>query len=187
MIRFHRSAAFRATLAKSRGFTLLEMFIAVAILMILIGVGAPSMRSFLASSKLSSSAASYHGAILFAQDQASQLGRGVMLCPNDGACGASINWQSAGIKVVDSNDNNVVYRTWPAAGSGVGLTSSAAVTSITFNPDGTTDLTGTLTMRFCDPSAAAGSPGRLVKVNSAGFVSMAVANSKTPGVYALCS
>jgi type IV fimbrial biogenesis protein FimT len=175
---------------RSGGFTLFELMISLAILAILVGVGAPSMRSFINSSRLSAAASSYYDALRFSREQAAQVNHIVTLCPDNGAgaCSAStgVNWQTSGLKLIDGNDSSIVYRRWPAIRSSITMTPSVAMASMSFNPDGSNDLTGTQSMKFCDPAAGPNSAGRVVVFNSAGFLSMSIANSTTAGVYRSC-
>lgn len=163
----------------SLGFTLIEMLVAIAIISALLAVGAPSMSSFLRSSRLSSAASSHYDALRYAKAKAAQINHLVVLCPNHGACGTTSDWLSFGAKLVDGNDASIVYRSWPPAGAGARLSTSAAISSIAFNPDGSTDLSGSHFFKFCDASAKLEAAGRSVVVNGAGFISMAVANSSS--------
>ena len=56
--------------AKARGFTLIELLVGIAIVGILIGLGAPSFAAFLQSSKLASAAQSYLSGVQLARAEA---------------------------------------------------------------------------------------------------------------------
>lgn len=179
------------------GFSLIELMVVLAIIAALMKLAAPSFKSFLASSRQTASAQNLFDAMRYAKSQAAQLNHEVRLCPlNDmtGACGISTDWASTGFKVVDGIDTSIApYRVWATPSSYSATGTLASMQAVVFNANGSVVFqngssysSSSQYLRYCDPSASAGSVARVVLVNGSGMLSMALGNAATPGAYQTC-
>lgn len=154
---------------RSRGFTLIELMMAVAVAAVLLALAGPSFQQALNGSRLSSAASELTAAVQLARSEAIRNNRRVTLCRStDGsACNTTSSDWTGWIMFVDSNIDGVRNAAEPLLKAGsidtpVRVLASAAVTAlgerITFRGDGTaraadgqTLLVGTLAV--CVPSA----------------------------------
>jgi type IV fimbrial biogenesis protein FimT len=86
----------------NRGFSLVELLVAVAIVAVLAGVGIPSLSSFLRKVKLNSISGALVSSLQQARSDAIRLNRAVLVCPSnsDGTdCATSTNWAANGWRV----------------------------------------------------------------------------------------
>jgi len=133
----------RSALAQG-GFTLIELIIVIAIVAILVAVGVPSMREWVANQKVRGSANDLLFDLSFARAEAIKRNANVVLAPTGAAWADGWSVQFGGAKL----------REQPAI---KGVTSGAAA-NLTFGPDGR-------------PTAAPASPYTTFS-SSAGVVSM---------------
>lgn len=149
---------------RSRGLTLIELLMTVAVAAILLAIAGPSFQQALNSNRLSSVANELTGAVQLARAEAVRANRRVTLCQSaDGsACGHETAIWAGWILFVDSNADGTRDNTEPVIKGGtfdapVVVTSSANISAteekITFRGDGTargadnqTLLTGTLSV-----------------------------------------
>lgn len=90
------------TARSRRGFTLVEMLVAMAIVGIILAVGVPSMTGFLASRAAISNAEELAEALRFARSEALKRGTQVTVCSSDTSkaeptCSKSTSWMSGWI------------------------------------------------------------------------------------------
>lgn len=134
--------------ARPRGFTLIELMIAVAIAAILLALAAPNFTQALGKNRLSSAASELTGAVQLARAEAIRNNRRVTLCRSEdgSACSSSSSTWPGWILFVDSNSDGVRNSTEPVVKAGtfdspLRTLSSASLTSagerITFRGDGT--------------------------------------------------
>jgi len=99
----------RASRASSRGFTLIEALVVVAMMAILAGLAAPSMIEFVNARQAETIARKIHADALFARSEAIKRDAPVLLCAGTtGACAAapaSTDW-SAGWRVCYDRDGD---------------------------------------------------------------------------------
>ncbi len=118
-----------------RGFTLVELMVAIALLAILLGLAAPSFSDWIARTKIQSAASSISVALATARSEAVKRGRDVSVCAStDGStCATGSNWATgwliyatAGtpIKVFDAPTGGLTV-----TGDGTGITSSVTFVS----------------------------------------------------------
>lgn len=91
----------------SRGFTLLELLITVAILAIVLAIGVPSFKYIINSSRISSEVNAFVGSLQYARGEAIKRGQSVAVCASsDGAtCSGSSNWVNGWLVFVDANSS----------------------------------------------------------------------------------
>jgi type IV fimbrial biogenesis protein FimT len=139
-------AAHRTHIARSAGFTLLELLITMSVATILLTIAIPSFRYVTNANRIASEVNGLLGDLQFARSEAIKEGRYVSVCAStDGSsCSNSPDWQSGWI--VFPNPNNS-----PAVTPGVAVTPllrlqsafsstdtfvSNGISIITFNRDG---------------------------------------------------
>lgn len=89
----------------SKGFTITELLIGIAIIGILTAVAGPSLSQFMVQSKVDNEVSEIHRLLLAARNSAINSGRNVTICPLNGtAC--TTNWQNE-ISVFVNNDNTL--------------------------------------------------------------------------------
>ncbi len=151
-----------------RGFTLIELMVAMAILVIVLSVGLPSFEGVTNGSRLSSATSELNGAVQLARAEALRRNRNVVLCrTNDMLSCASGSVWSAWLVFVDNNSNDQVTAGEEILRSGsfaspVEVRASAAITGresrITFLSTGLARAADeqallTATLALCVPSA----------------------------------
>jgi len=140
-----------------KGFTLLELMIAVSLGVILLGIGAPAMSSLLNQNTLQFESRTVLKFLRFARNQAVDNQQSVTAC----LANASDNCVTANptqiLIFVDTNSNDVLNNgeqflarspTFPRS-----LTATNNRTSTTFSPDGTSLVTNA-TLSLCSPGNA---------------------------------
>lgn len=89
----------------TRGFTLLELLVTMAILAIVLAIGVPSFRYIIYSSRISNEVNALVGSLQYARGEAIKRGQSVAVCAsNDGAtCSGASSWVSGWLVFVDAN------------------------------------------------------------------------------------
>lgn len=95
---------------RSRGFTLIELMIALVIAVILLTVGIPSFRDLMIRSRLSGQVQEFYGTINFARSEAIKRGNFVSICKSaDGSqCGG--NWSDGWIVFANNDNDSPAFR-----------------------------------------------------------------------------
>lgn len=99
----------RAAPTPKRGFTLIELMIGLAVLVVLITIGVPGMQGMVHASRLSSAANEVSGAVQVARAEALRRNRSVLLCRSDdlASCASGDVW-SGWLVFVDADNDGVV-------------------------------------------------------------------------------
>ena len=138
--------------ARQRGFTLIELMVTLTVLVIMLGIGVPSFKNFLATQRVKSTAFDMAAALLMARSEAVKRNTVITIAPvggtdwttgwtvKDSATTLMQQAATSGLRIT-ANDDSLIYR-----GTGrVGATTSFEVASTT-NADAKrcvkVDLTG---------------------------------------------
>ncbi len=158
-----------------RGFSLIELMVAVAILAILASIAAPAMQDMIVQSRLTSQTNELLSAVQFARGEAIKRNQSIRLCSADSAgdtaCGG--NWAHW----VVLNANNTVLRQGSLPGT-LRLSSTLSSDTLTFLPTGLNDVTvGTSdSLVLCSPTGT-GDTRRTITVRLAGGTSIEKSSS----------
>jgi len=156
LIRVRRSAC-------SKGFTLLELLITLAVAAILIVSGVPALQEFNARQRMSAAINALHGHLALARHEAIRHNSQVVACPGDAlsGCGGSADWSDGWIVFGDLNGDRqlqpaeLVYRTELGLEQ-ILVHSSSGRQSVRFHPNGSAPGSN-MSISFCDrrgPAAA---------------------------------
>lgn len=145
-----------------RGFTLVELMVALSIAAILLSIAVPSYSGSRLSSQLRASANDLIGSINLARSEAIKSGTTVSLCASsDGqTCGGE--WDDGWIVLRDAE---VVHRV-DAISAGFQLTEAAGTTTLLFRSTGV-DATPSL-FRLCRSGPEPGSQERVISMDATG-------------------
>ncbi|OUS37615.1 hypothetical protein A9R01_04415 ['Osedax' symbiont bacterium Rs2_46_30_T18] len=126
-----------------KGFTLVELMVAVSVTLLLLTVAVPSFNSTLINMRGSAVADSLVAALHFSRSEAISRNERIIICASaDGAtCVASTNWNSGWL--VQRVADNSAIRYWEISTTGAVITNS--INSITYNAAGDVLAAGTLT------------------------------------------
>lgn len=173
-----RNALERHTIRRdAHGFTLIEMMMGVAILTILVAIGAPSFSDFIKKSQLTSSSSALAADLNYARAEAIMRNAPVIVCAkasSSSTCSTTPTWQSGWLVCVDANSDNVCdtatanapnpIRQRSAVSSKTPITAGAAV--VRFSAVGGMTGNGGFTITG-GPSSL---PSRTITVTSNGYV-----------------
>lgn len=162
---------------RHRGFTVLELMIAVSIGAILTVVAAPSLVDYANDTRLRAMSSRLQADLQFARLEAVKRNARVLVCAKSAGadtCAAANNWQNGWVVCYDANSDDVCDATSatdpnPLKVAGVlpatlQLTGSGAL--IRFNPVGTANGASSLTLR----GTWTNSPSRISSIAATGYI-----------------
>ncbi len=142
----------RINIKTQSGFTLIELMVSTIILIIIVSVGVPGLRSLLTKHNIQSSGMLFAKSIQFARTEAIKKGVNIDVTPVSNSTDWSLGWE-----VVDSTTPDAPpIRTFEALPGSPTFTSTlldgAAVTTITLvlKPNGQSETTGSFQMSYAD-------------------------------------
>ncbi len=172
----------------SKGFTLLELIIIIAIIGITMAIAAPGLRNMIANNQVASNAGDFVSALQFAKAEAVARVNPVIICKKNTAstgCIAGGDWSGGWIVFSDDNGNDaidapgeVVLLVHDALDGRITFGSTAEVGDfISFRPSGTSNVTSTGILIMCtDNNFDFSARGVLVTITGRGSV-MKAANT----------
>lgn len=167
---------FQSSRQTTRGFSLIEITVVVAILAVILSIAVPSFSQWFASTRLTAQANDLVADMLYARAEAASRGVQAVICPstNSSTCAASNNWATGRVVRLTSlgaSTPSVPKITAILSGGNtlVGTDGGdAEVTQITFNPYGGIIVgsnTLPLKLKLCSSSLPT---GRLITVGANG-------------------
>ncbi len=146
-----------------RGFTLIEMMVAMTVLVILSMIAVPSFRNASLSSQLRSSANDFIASANFARSEAIKRGTAVTMCVStDGSTCAAGGWEQGWIV----SSGTTVLQHESAAPSGFKMSEVGNLATLSFQPIGVGATPATLTV--CRATPTVGSQERVVTLDATG-------------------
>lgn len=166
-------------MAVPRGFTLIELMIAIAVLAILLGLAVPSFNDATLSSKLGSHANSMIASANLARSEAIKRNTTITLCVStDGAnCATSGGWEQGWIVMCRTTSpstacdgagpDRIIFHRQQAVQSGLKITEAdVTVRSLNFASNGAGTTPAILTI--CRATPTVGTPQRQVRISATG-------------------
>lgn len=175
--------------AVPRGFTLIELMIAVAVLAVLLGIAVPSFNDATLSSKLGSYANNLVASANLARGEAIKRNTPITLCiSTDGTnCATTGGWEQGWIVACQTTNNIVcdgvgsgrlVFHRQQAVQAGIKITANdPAIRALTFASSGVGTTAETLTI--CRATPTVGTQQRQVSISATGRASAARTTSST--------
>ncbi|MEM7217894.1 MAG: GspH/FimT family pseudopilin [Pseudomonadota bacterium] len=162
----------RAAVNRARGFTLLELIVALAVASILIGIAIPAFNGFVAQTNLTRAANTFAGAIAYARSESTRRGGVVSL---QAQAGDSDDEWGAGYCVVvgTPGDCSAPLQSFDAADRAAldGIGALNDVSTLSFNARGLLTLGQAGTLELCSDDELE-NPGRLIDISLIGRVSI---------------
>lgn len=156
---------------RDRGFTLIELMVAIGVAAILAAIAIPAFNNFVMNDRDASQINSLVGSFNYARSMAVKLNsrNGVQVCPSAGgtACDAPAAGWAAGWVVLDVNNPAPPLQSVPAlAGANNIYPTGGGANGITFKSNGTVDFP--VQIKICD--ARLGAFARDVEVSPVGTI-----------------
>ncbi|HUE90567.1 GspH/FimT family pseudopilin [Pseudomonas sp.] len=145
-----------------KGFTLIELMVALAVLAILLGIAVPSFSSMLRDSRASTLASELQGALQLARSEAIKRRQGVVVCrrkPDESVCQDGTDW--AGGWLVQQTGGDVI-KVWDSA---QGLVVVGPNAGVSYRSNGMASTAGNFSVT---PSGCSGQQMQKVTVSVTG-------------------
>jgi len=168
-----------------QGFTLIELFVAIAVMGVLVSLALPSFQQLMNNSRIVSETNGLVGDLALARSEALRLGKVVTVCASsDGAaCSGTGVWTKGRLVFVDAGtvgfvDTGETIVRNSVMPEGVTATSAGFTTTgyLAYNSTGTVTSTTPGTITIC----RRGYSGRVVSVSITGRVSLANTSTNCP-------
>lgn len=169
---------------KARGFTLMELLIAVSVAAILAGIAAPNFQSMIQESRQESRVNELTGALFYARSEAIKRSSRVSVCARSSNTSCGTNWDKGWIVYIDNAENpgvidaaETVLKIASSLPTGFTVTNSAIVQGssnaiqrpyVRFGPRGLSNWRGSGTFTFCDNRGT--SAARSINISMSGDV-----------------
>jgi type IV fimbrial biogenesis protein FimT len=149
----------------TRGFTLIELVVTIAILGILIGLGLPSFREFIATQRLRNASFDLMASLMRTRSEAITHNGRVSMTKTT----TTGNWD-AGWAVIDNTAGTSTTVQAQQAFNGITITDSAGLSTITYGKDGRA-VTGATSFTIAPSSTLAGVSSRCITIGLSGVPS----------------
>lgn len=148
---------------RARGFSLVELAVAMAIAMILLALGVPAWTTYLENSRLRATAQSFLSGIQAARTEAVRRNANIeFVLSNDPALSANSSEDANGLGWIIRTPDKLTFIEGKSfsegAGSGGVAVNSAGVSVLTFTGLGTTTQAANLRLSFSNPNGGACAP-----------------------------
>ena len=155
---------------RAAGFTIIELMFVVALIAVVLGIGAPAMTTMVANNRISTVASDLLTDFTFARATAISRSQRVGICAsNDQATCNGSSWQQGWMIYVDANSNNVfdvatetIVRVHDALPSGLTVTATPPALDVVFRPSGPADAARSFVV------CKTGFIGRTIAINATG-------------------
>ncbi len=155
---------------RAAGFTIIELMFVVALIAVLLGIGAPAMTTMVANNRISTVASDLLTDFTFARATAISRSQRVGICAsNDQATCNGSSWQQGWMIYVDANSNNAfdvatetIVRVHDALPSGLTVTATPPALDVVFRPSGPADAARSFLV------CKTGFIGRTIAINATG-------------------
>jgi len=165
-------------MSRQTGLTLIELMIGVAIVAILLTVGAPAIQTVLEQNKVIATVNDISNAARTARFTAIDTEETTLVCPSADYKSCSGDWRQAKIVFVDSNGNGSRDDAEPLISSSDPVSSGVNISghtgALVFSPDGS--VSNAVTIKLCPASGDAKSASAVL-ISLYGRVAVAVDNS----------
>lgn len=146
-----------------RGFSLVELMVAIAVLGVLSAIAIPSFNEVIISNKLRSYANNFVASAHLARSEAIKNNAEVRLCASNNGTSCTGNWQNGWIVI--KLDNTVIERQ-QATSDGYLITEAGGTNTLNFQSTGIGSTQAALTI--CRATPYAGSQKRVVRISATG-------------------
>ncbi|WP_168735181.1 GspH/FimT family pseudopilin [Pseudothauera rhizosphaerae] len=136
---------------KTRGFTIIELMLTVAVLAVLLGIGIPSFRNLIQNNRATAIANDIVGTLQTARSEAIKRRSPITVCRRNAAgsaCENGTNWAAGWLMLQGAT----VLKVWDAAAGEPVVTGPAG--GIVFQSDGTASATGEFQVQTSSGSTA---------------------------------
>jgi type IV fimbrial biogenesis protein FimT len=169
---------------QSRGFTLLELMIGLAIGAILLGIAVPSFTAIIRQNRIANQTNEFMVTLALARSEAVKRGARISICSSNAAqtaCSGATDWSSGWLLFSDSEGaagtididgaapDDRVIQAWPAP-TEQAMNVQSARAFLSYGSDGRADVATLFTIT---PHTCAGDDARTINVNLSGRASKA--------------
>jgi type IV fimbrial biogenesis protein FimT len=161
---------------RARGFTLLELMTAIAVLAVLAGLGVPAFTNIVRNSQIAAESGNLVTALTLARSEALKRGVRVSVCGAAGAeaCSEDADWSAGWLVFTDDfgdmgvvDENDEVIQAWPAPLTGVAV--NTLTQSITYTRNARAEFAGSFNVL---KAGCNGDQQRVINVAPSGRVSL---------------
>ena len=155
-MRYQKISAAPGSHHKPYGFTLFELLIAIAILVIMATLAIPGMSAQIQTSRANAALFEMFSTLSLARSEAIKRGYRVGLCPSDDGitCKNTFNWQGGWLLFKDPDRNGlpdaanarIVYHN---VNINIRIVTTSGRRKVMYQPDGTVTGNSNMTMTFC--------------------------------------